>query len=77
MVGITIIGATLAVGLFVLLRYAPPPQRKISESERRRRIATERLCATLLAAEENPMYVIPPQAKELAHQLTNSKELNP
>lgn len=73
---ITILVLIVFIGGAALIRYAPSP-RKISEQERQRRIATERLCATLLAADDNPMYVIPPQAVELAFQLTNSKELNP
>jgi len=56
--------------------YLPSPKRT-SEKERQYRIATERLCATLLAADENRMYVIPESALELARQLTDSKELNP
>lgn len=72
---IVLVVILFVVGAGVLI-YAPSP-RKLSEKERQRRIATERLCATLLAADDNPMYVIPPQAIELAYQLTTSKELNP
>lgn len=76
MVTIIIFALIVFAVVGVTLRYAPSP-RQISERERQRRIATERLCATLLAADDNPMYVIPPKAIELAHQLTTSKELNP
>jgi hypothetical protein len=76
MIGAIVVVLIVFAVIGTLIRYAPSP-REISDRERQRRIATERLCATLLAADDNPMYVIPPKAIELANQLTTSKELNP
>lgn len=76
MIAVIVVSLIVFAVIGTALKYAPSP-RQLSERERQYRIATERLCATLLAADDNPMYVIPPKAIELANQLTNSKELNP
>lgn len=76
MVAVIIAVLIVFVVVGLLLRYAPPPG-EVARRQSKRSIAVERLCATLQAADENPMYVIPPAAMRIVHEITDSKELNP
>lgn len=77
--GLIIFGSMVAVGLLIVIGVAlwNVSPRTLSEQERRRRIAVERLCATILAAEQNPAWVLPPAVTDLAREIVESKELNP